>query len=80
MTVKERVLRLIDTLSPAELEEAERRLSTLHPDPVRYALDNAPPDDEPYMEEERAAVAEGWDDVRAGRVVSLEEAKRELGL
>lgn len=80
MTVKERLHQMIDALSPAELAEAERRLSTLQPRGPAHTLDNAPADDEPYTEEERAAVKEAWEDVHAGRVRSLADVKRELGL
>ena len=40
----------------------------------------APYDDEPVTPEEEAAVAEAWEDVKAGRVVTLDEVRRELGL
>ncbi|CAN5283310.1 hypothetical protein BH24GEM2_BH24GEM2_08040 [soil metagenome] len=50
------------------------------PAPVLYTLDNAPPDDEPYTDEERAAVAEAWEDVRAGETIPHQEVKRMFGL
>ncbi len=40
----------------------------------------APYDDEPLTEEDIAALDEAWEDVAAGRLVSDEEVKRELGL
>lgn len=42
MTVKERLHQLIEALSPDELAEAERRLSTLQRPPALYTLNNAP--------------------------------------
>lgn len=44
------------------------------------ALLAAPEDDESYSDEDREAVREAWDDIRAGRVTTLADAKRELGL
>jgi predicted transcriptional regulator len=43
-------------------------------------LANAPIDDEEETDEERAAVAEGRADIEAGKFVTLEELRRELGL
>lgn len=49
-------------------------------DPVLYALENAPLDDEPETAEERASVARARDDVKHGRVFTTAELKRSLGL
>jgi hypothetical protein len=49
------------------------------PDPVAWMLDNAPLDDEPLTDEEREALAESAADIAAGRTVSLDQLKRELG-
>lgn len=49
-------------------------------DPVLRSLREAPLDDEPETDEERAAVAEGRDDVRAGRTSTLDEVLAEFGL
>ncbi|MBX6352053.1 MAG: hypothetical protein IRZ10_01860 [Thermoflavifilum sp.] len=49
-------------------------------DPVRRALENAPLDDEPETDEERKAVEEGKADIRAGRTLSTDELRQELGL
>ncbi len=74
--------KLIDQLPESELVAAHRYLCYLRDegDPFLQALKNAPIDDEPETEEERKAVAEAWEDVKAGRVFTLEEVKRELGL
>jgi hypothetical protein len=82
MTVKERLHHLVDVLPERELETAARVLEALHAtaDPVGWALDNAPLDDEPYTQEEQAAVEEAYEDVASGTTFTLDEVKRELGL
>jgi hypothetical protein len=79
---KERLYRLIDRIPDGEVHTAERFLEylTTADDPVMRALMNAPEDDEPVTPEEEEAVREALDDVAAGRMHSLEEVKRELGL
>ncbi len=37
-------------------------------------------DDEPWTEEDEQAVAEAEEDIKAGRVYTLEEVEKELGL
>ena len=49
-------------------------------DPLLKKLLEAPEDDEPETESERAAVAEAEEDFKSGRVSSHEELKREFGL
>ena len=82
MTTKEDLRRLVDQLSDSELVAARRLLEYLRDtgDPVLRAFLEAPEDDELETEEERAAVAEGEEDFKAGRIVSHEELKREFGL
>jgi hypothetical protein len=82
MTTREALHALIDTLPDARLDAARRYLETLRlgDDPVLLALMNAADDDEPETDEERAAVAEAYEDIRGGHTVSMEEIKRELGL
>jgi hypothetical protein len=48
-------------------------------DPVLLAFANAPEDDEPWTEEDEAAVAESRADFAAGRTVSLEEMLEKYG-
>jgi hypothetical protein len=43
-------------------------------------LDKAELDDEPTSPEEDAAIAEAWADVAAGRLISHDDLRRELGL
>ncbi len=82
MTTREEIHELLDQLPESELEDLHRvvleRLAK-H-DPVLQAFLNAPEDDEPETEEERTAVAEAYEDFRAGRVFTLEQVKRELDL
>jgi hypothetical protein len=75
--------RLVDELPESDVAAAERYLDYLRltgQDPVLNAILNAPGDDEPESDEERAAVDKAREDVRMGRVVGLEQVKRELGI
>ena len=80
MTIKDELHRLVDELPSRELHGAKRYLEYLRNmgDPVLKALMEAPEDDEPETEEERAAVAEAYQDLAAGRVIPLDDVKREL--
>ena len=79
---KAELRRLIDELSEADLYALKRFAEYLRAesDPLLRALKNAPPDDELETEEERLAVAEAYEALRRGDVVSHEELRRELGL
>jgi hypothetical protein len=77
MTTKEALHRLIDAIPEWELDKARQALEPLA-DPFLLALANAPIDDEPETEEERAAVAEAREDVAQGRVRPWEDVRREL--
>lgn len=46
-------------------------------DPMLIAIALAPEDDEPATDEERAAVAEAMEDVRAGRLLRWEDVRDE---
>lgn len=83
MTNRTRLHRLVDELPESDVAVAERYLDYLRltgQDPVLNAILNAPEDDEPESDEERAAVDKAREDVRMGRVVGLEQVKRELGI
>ena len=83
MTTKERLHELINQLPEGEIEAARRYLEYLRDvgDPVLGALLEAPEDDEPEgEEEERAALQDAYDDLRAGRIVSHKKLKRDLAL
>lgn len=73
---------LVDELPDADVPTAERVLEGLRAtaDPVRAALDTAPPDDEPESPEERAAVAGAWEEHQQGKGLTTEDLRRELGL
>jgi hypothetical protein len=79
---RERLYRLVDQLPEEELRAAERFLEFLvgQGDPLLRLLADAPVDEEPETELERAAVAEARRDLEAGRVSTLEQIKRDLGL
>lgn len=75
--------RLVDELPDGELNAALRYLEFIREkgvDPVRWALEHAPIDDEPENDDERERVARADEDFKAGRTVSMDELKRELGL
>jgi hypothetical protein len=70
MLTKERLYELIDELPESAWMDAERVLTELR----------ASEDDEPLTDDERAALDEAWEDVRNGRLSSLQEVKREFGI
>ena len=82
MTTRETLHKLVDMLPESEWEAVYRVLEErmAKHDPVLRAFLNAPEDDEPETEEERAAVEEAYEDLKAGRVSPWEEVKRELDL
>ena len=82
MTSRDSLHRLVDDLPETEFIRAERRLEVLKETaaPSLYALDSAPEDDEAETPVEAAAVSEAWRDHRAGKSLTTEELKRELGL
>ena len=75
MATKEDLHKLIDKLPEDEIQAATLYLQHLQNrnDPVLAALLNAPEDDEPETEYERQAVAEGMEDLEAGRMVTSDE-------
>jgi hypothetical protein len=75
--------RLVDELIETDVAAAERYLDYVRrtgQDPVWHTILTAPEDDEPETDEERLAVDEARQDIRAGRVVSLDQVERELGI
>ena len=80
MTIKDELHRLVDELPQKELHGAKRFLEYLRNmgDPVLRALSEAPEDDEPETQEEKAAVAEAYEDFKAGRLIPLDDVKREF--
>ena len=80
MTTRQDLHQLVDELPESAVAEAARLLTALRADedPLLKAFMEAPIDDEPLTEEEIAAIEEGREDVRAGRVLSHEETRRLL--
>ena len=76
MTAKEKLRAAVEALSEEEAGDALRLLERRDEDPVIAAFRDAP--EEPWTEDDEAAVAEGRADLAAGRTVSLDEAMREF--
>ena len=67
MTVKERLLRVVEEMTEAEAEATLRRIDVLRNDPLVRFLDAAPIDDEPITAEDVQAIA----DVEADRAAAV---------
>jgi hypothetical protein len=81
MTTKERLHALVDELSEREAERALSLVEKEREDPMIAAFRNAPEDDEPWTDEDEAAMAEVEADRAAGvPLIPLEEIERELGM
>lgn len=65
MLTRDQLHHLIDELPESEIDTAGRFLQA-RTDPLLRALMDAPPDDEPETEEERAAVAEARSEIARG--------------
>jgi hypothetical protein len=76
---RQRAHELIDHIPEAELSTAVGLLEKIL-DPVTAALLNAPIDDEPLDEDERAAIAEGDEWFKHHEGIPHDEAMRRLGL
>ena len=81
MNIRDELHHVVDELPEGELATARRFLVYLcvtSRDALLRTLLDAPEDDEEETPEEAAAVAEAYEDIRAGRLISHEEAKRRL--
>ena len=78
MATRDDLHRLISDLPDSELETV-RGFIARRIDPVERALMDAPLDDEPETDEERAAVAEAQEAYARGDVIADEDLDRELG-
>ena len=58
----------------------DQRSTAQYGDPFAEALAGVPEDDEPLTDDDLAAIAESDEDLAAGRIVTLEDLKRDLGL
>lgn len=82
MNMKDEIKRLVDEIPDSELQAARRFLEFLRHQSrsaLAWALEAAPIDDEPYTDDEKEAVAEAREEVKAGRIVLHDEIRRELG-
>ncbi len=70
---------LIDQLAKPQLTALEALLESLV-DPVSRKLAEAPIDDEPFTEEDRAAVAEADEWLKNNKPIPLEEVLADFGL
>lgn len=81
MTTKERLHALVDELSEPEAERALNLVEKEHEDSVIAAFRDAPEDDEPWTDEDEAAMAEvRADDATGAPPIPLEEIERELDM
>jgi predicted transcriptional regulator len=78
MIVRDDLHTLLDAIPEDRLDAAREALAALA-DPVLLALLTAPEDDEPLTEEDLQAIAEGEEDQKYGRTITLDEyiARRE---
>jgi hypothetical protein len=80
MTAKEQLHELVDELTEPEANRALVLVKKEHEDPLLRAIANAPEDDEPWTDEDEAAMAEVRADDAAGvPTIPLEQVMRELG-
>jgi len=77
MTVKDELHELVDQLDEEDAREALARLQDFR---LPRVLREAPIDEEPETDEERAAVAEARAALAGGDIVSDAELRQQLGL
>ncbi len=78
----ERLKAMIDDLSDGEVYAVTRYVLFLRSvdDSFSRSLDEAPLDDEEYAEDYSDATKKSKEDFKIGKALTLDEAKRELGL
>lgn len=79
MTTKERLHQVVDSLSEQEAAETLDYIASRGRDSLARRLDEAPLDDEPLTAEDLDAMREMREDAAAGRLVSLDDIRQELG-
>jgi hypothetical protein len=79
MTTKERLHQVVDSLSEQEAADTLDYIASRGRDSLARRLDAAPLDDEPLTAEDLDAMRELREDAAAGRLVSLDDIRRELG-
>ena len=77
---KQELHQLIDQLPTEQVNAVMRYMQYLCADPVLLSLPNAPPDDEPYTEGQRARDAEAEASIARGNGISHDEVLHEFGL
>ena len=77
VTAKERLRQLVDELSEAEAAE-ELKLWSARRNGLVTLMDSAPLDEEPFTDEDEAALAESLDELaQGGQTVSVDEFRRQ---
>lgn len=81
-TTREEVKDLIDCVPTDELLVVKRYVQYIVDiqDPVFKSLLDAPVDDEPVTESDKAALRESREDIAAGRLIPAKELYKELGI
>lgn len=77
---KRQLHELIDRLPPERSGAFLRALNSLSADPVLLSLLNAPPDDEPYTEQQRRDDVQAEDSIARGEGIPHKDLLREFGL
>lgn len=79
---RSRLLELAERLPEDEIQAATRYLEFLtgRGDPYLLYLISVPEEAEELNEEGHRLLDEGWEDIKAGRLIGADEAARELGL
>jgi len=77
--LREEVKYLTKGMTAKELEKAIKYLQSIVEQTMDEALTNPLYDDEYLSEEDKVSIAKAEEDVKAGRVYSLQEIKRQLG-
>jgi hypothetical protein len=67
VTAREKAHKLLDELPESEVEPMLEIMASRREDPLLRAIANAPEDDEPWTEQDEAAMAESRADLAAGR-------------
>src|ERR1044072_6028795 len=79
MTTKERLHQVVEAMREQEAVDALDILASRTRDALARRLDAAPLDDEPLTDEERESLRDARADKAAGRLVSMDDLRRELG-
>lgn len=77
-TNKRELHNLVEKLPPDQVSAALQYLHYLCANPVLLSLLNAPPDDEPYTDQQRAEDAEASASIARGEGISHQEILREF--